>query len=88
MSYATRLLLILTSASIENEVRRQIEELWEDQREALEQIVLKFVLAEISPATMFDFETQIAEQVRELARQLLERVLNRLEARRSAADAP
>ena len=64
MSYATRVLLVLTSCSIEKEVRRQIEELWEGQREALEQIVLKFVLAEISPATMFDFETQIAEQVR------------------------
>ena len=80
MSYATRVLLVLTSCSIEKEVRRQIEELWEGQREALEQIVLKFVLAEISPATMFDFETQIAEQVREFARQLLERVLNGLEA--------
>jgi hypothetical protein len=73
-------LLILTSASIQNQVRRQIEELWEVQREALEKIVLTFVLAEISPATMFDFETQIAAQVRELARQLLQHVLNGLEA--------
>lgn len=79
MSYATRLLLILTSSSIEREVRQQIAQLWEDQREALEQIVLKFVLAEISPVTMFDFETQIAEWGRELARQLLQGVLNRLE---------
>jgi hypothetical protein len=80
MSYVTRLLLILTSSSIEKEVRQQIEQLWEDQREALEQIVLKFVLAEISPATMFDFQTQIAERVRELARQLLQGVLHALEA--------
>lgn len=80
MSYATRLLLILTSASIRNEVRRQIEELWESQREALEQIVLKFVTEEISPTTMYDFETQLAERVRELGRQLLQQVLNRLEA--------
>jgi hypothetical protein len=80
MSYATRLLLILTSASIASEVRRQIEELWESQREALEEIVLKFVTAEITPTTMYDFETQLAERVRELARQLLQRVLNRLEA--------
>lgn len=79
MSYATRLLLILTSSSMAREVRQQIAQLWEDQREALEQIVLKFVLAEISPATMFDFETQIAEWVRELARQLLRGILNRLE---------
>ncbi len=79
MPYVARLLLILTSASIQNEVRPQIDELWKDQREALEQMVLRFVLAEIFPATMFDFETQIATQVRELARQLLERVLNGLE---------
>jgi len=80
MSYVTRLLLILTSSSIEEEVRQQIEQLWEGQREALEEIVLKFVVAEISPTTMFDFEMQLAEQVRALARQLLQRVLNGLEA--------
>jgi hypothetical protein len=80
MPYATRLLLILTSASLQNQVRRQLEELWEVQREALEKIVLTFVLAEISPATMFEFETRIAAQVRELARQLLQHVLNGLEA--------
>jgi hypothetical protein len=80
MSYATRLLLILTSASIKKEVRQQIQQLWDEHREALEETVLEFVLAEISPATMFDFETQIAERMRELARQLLQRVLNLLEA--------
>ena len=80
MPYVTRLLWILTSASIQNEVRRQIEELWKDQHEAWEEIVLTFVLAEISPATMFDFETRIAAQARELARQLLQRVLNGQEA--------
>jgi hypothetical protein len=79
MSYATRLLLILARSSIKEEVRQQVESLWEGQREALEQIVLKFMLAEISPATMFDFETQLAEQVREFARQLLQGVLNQLE---------
>ena len=79
MSYATRLLLILTSASIEKEICQQIESLWKGQREALQQIVLKFVLTEISPAAMFDFETQLAEQVREFTRQLVQGVLNRLE---------
>jgi hypothetical protein len=73
-------LLLLTSASIKKEVREQIQQLWEDQREALEQVVLEFVRAEISPATMFDFETRIAERVRELARQLVENVLNLMEA--------
>ena len=77
MSYVTRLLLVLTSSSIKKEIRQQIERLWKDQREALEQMVLKFMLTEISPATMFDFEKQIAEWVREFARQLVEQVLNR-----------
>jgi len=80
MSYVTRVLLLLTSASIKKEVREQIQQLWDDQREALEQVVLEFVRAEISPATMFDFETRIAERVRELARQLVENVLNLMEA--------
>ena len=80
MSYATRLLLILASASIEKEIRQQIQQLWDEHRETLEETVLEFVMAESSPATMFDFETQIAERMRELARQLLQRVLKLLEA--------
>ena len=79
MSYVTQVLLLLTSASIKKEVREQIQRLWDDQREALEQVVLEFVRAEISPATMFNFETRIAERVRELARQLVENVLNLME---------
>ena len=81
MSYVTQLLLVLTShAAIKTAIRRQIEQLWKDHREALEQAVLGFVEAEICPASMFDFETRIAERVRELARQLVENVLNLLES--------
>ena len=80
MSYVTRLLLILTSSAIEKKIRQQIEHSWESQREALEQMVLKFMLTEICPATVFDFEKQLAEWVREFARQLVEQVLNLLEA--------
>jgi hypothetical protein len=79
MSYATQLLLILTSASIQETVRQQLGELWEEQREAMEQVVLQFLGAEINPAAMFDFETQVAEAVRELARRLVEQVLNQIE---------
>ncbi len=79
MPYATRLLLLLTTASIQKEVRERIAECWDSQREAVERIVLKFLGAETSPATMFDFETQLAEQVRELARQIVEQVLNQIE---------
>ena len=81
MVYVTKLLLVLTShVAIKTEIRQQIEQLWKDHREALEQAVLDFMRAEISPATMFDFETRIAERVRELARQLVENVLNLIEA--------
>lgn len=79
MSYATRLLLICTSASIQETVRQQLEELWENQRAVMEQVVLKFLGTEISPAAVFDFETQVAEEVRELARRLVEQVLNQIE---------
>lgn len=79
MSYASRLLLIWTSASIQETVRQQLEALWESQRAEMEEVVLKFLGAEASPATVFDFETQVAEKVRELARQLVEQVLNQIE---------
>ncbi len=80
MSYVTRVLLVLASASIQEEIRQQIEGLWISHRETWERMVLKFLAAEISPASMFDFETQVAEQVREFARQLVEQVLNQIEA--------
>lgn len=79
MSYATRLLLMGTRAAIQEMVCQQLEELWENQRAVMEQVVLKFLRAEINPATVFDFETQVAEEVRELARQLVEQVLNQIE---------
>jgi hypothetical protein len=80
MSYVTQLLLALASrAAVKTQIRQQIEHLWNEHRDALEQAVLKFVQAEISPAAMFDFETRIAERIQAFARQLVEKVLNRLE---------
>ena len=73
MSYVTRLLLVLTShAAFQAEIRQQIEQLWKGHGGALEEIMLKFLGAEISPASMFDFEMQVAEEFREFARQLME----------------
>lgn len=81
MSYVTQLLLVLTSQyAIKTEVHELLERLWSEHRETLEQIVLKFLTREISPTGMFDFETQLAEQVREFARQLVEQMLNQIEA--------
>ena len=80
MLYATQLLLVLTSLQVEEEVDRLVDHLLEEHRGALGQLVLQFLRGGIAPARMFDFETQVAMEVRELARQLVERVLNRIEA--------
>jgi len=81
MLYGTYRMLVLASVGqIQVEMHEQIQRLLDDHREQLEQTALKFVLGEVSPTSMCEFETQIAEQVRELARQLMERVLNLLEA--------
>jgi hypothetical protein len=81
MSYVTRLLLVLTShAAFQAEIRQQIEQLWRGHGGALEEIMLKFLGAEISPANMFDLEMQVAEKVREFARQLMELAVNQIEA--------
>ncbi len=73
MSYVTRLLLVLAShVAIKTEIRQQIEQLWKDHGGTLEEMVLKLLGAEISPASMFDFEMQVAEEFREFARQLME----------------
>ncbi len=45
---------------------------WKDHGGTLEEMVLKLLGAEISPASMFDFEMQVAEEFREFARQLME----------------
>jgi hypothetical protein len=81
MSYVTRLLLVLAShVAIKTEIRQQIEQLWKDHGGTLEEMVLKLLGAEISPASMFDFEMQVAEEFREFARQLMELALNQIEA--------
>jgi hypothetical protein len=80
MSYAILRMLVLASlGQIQTEMHEQIQRLLDDCREELEQIALKFVFGEVSPTTTVEFETEIAEQARELGRQLLERVLNLLE---------
>ncbi len=43
-------------------------------------MVLKLLGAEISPASMFDFEMQVAEEFREFARQLMELAADQIEA--------
>ena len=59
--------------------------MFEQYRLRMEETVRKFALGEITPEAMFDFERQIAADVRELTRQFMERVLNMLEADDAAA---
>jgi len=81
MPYSMYRMLVLASVlPLAERVRENIEQLFEEHRALMEQRVLKFALGEITPEATFDFEQQIAAEVRELARQLLESVLNLLEA--------
>jgi hypothetical protein len=80
MSYAIRRMMVLASlGQIQGEIREQIQRLLNDCGQAMEPLALKFLLGEVSPMTVFEFERQIAEQMRELGRQLMERLLNLLE---------
>lgn len=81
MSYGNHLLLALTALpSIEEEIRELVGRVLDESGERLVMIVLEYVLAEITPASTYDFEQQISCEVRELARQLLERIYNGLES--------
>jgi hypothetical protein len=81
MSYATHLLLIQASVDgIEKEIRERLSKVYQAQNERIHELVLKFVLAEVSPGSTFDFETELAEVVRELGRRVVEEVYNMLEA--------
>ena len=81
MSYATRLVFVLTSlSSCRDEVRSRLEKLLDERKESLESIVLEFFATELTPTTTFEFEQKIGEEVRELARRLAADVYNLLES--------
>lgn len=80
MSYATRLLLLLTSiSSIETELAERLRPVLERAEEQLLKVVREFLLREVSPQTTCDFERKLADVVRELARELVEGCYNLLE---------
>ena len=69
MTYATHLMLVLTSlSSIDRELKEEIERVLDGNLERLQEIVLQYLLSEVTPGSTFDFEQRLAEQVRELAR--------------------
>ena len=79
------LLALSILAQVAPELRRQLDELWLECRPQFERDVLPF-LADPSPSAALDFETRLAERVRDLGRRVVERVYNRLEE--EAAEAP
>jgi hypothetical protein len=75
------LLLLLTSiSSIETELAKRLRPVLERGNEQLLKVVREFLLAEVSPQSTCDFERQLADAVRELARELVEDCYNLLEA--------
>ena len=78
--HATRLLLVLTSlSSVEEETHELVDELLEGHRQRLIEITMKFRLQEVSPASAYEFEKEVAEAMREMSRQRVERTYNSLE---------
>jgi len=65
-------------AQVAPELRRPLDDLWLECRPDFEGDILGF-LADPSPAAALDFETRLAERVRDLGRRVVERVYNRLE---------
>jgi hypothetical protein len=79
-AYSTRLLLTLSNlTSVEEETRDLVGQVLQEARESLEEIATKFRLQEVTPATTYQFETELAEAVREMARRLTGQVYNSLE---------
>jgi len=81
MSYATRLLLVLTSVrSVELECRERVERILDANSDQLKSLVARFFLSEITPSDTFQFESELQDALRELGRQILEGVYNGLES--------
>ena len=88
MPYATRLLLLVSSlSSFADELREQIQQLLDERGGNLEETILRFVSKEISPSSTLEFEQRLSEEMREVARQVMELTLNLLELE-NPEDAP
>ena len=86
MTYPTHIVFTLAMLSdFQDGIRREFDLLWAAQHSHLSQLVLNLALAGVSPATTFEFETRLAELLRELGRLAMERVCNRIEGDDPAA---
>lgn len=75
----TRLALALSTLTEVAAALREIDDPAAESRSTLAAIVFEFFATGPSPSSVFDFETRIADSVRELGRRVVERVYNRLE---------
>jgi hypothetical protein len=75
----TRLALALSILTEVAAALREIDDPVAESRSTFAAIVFEFFATGPSPSSVFDFETRIAESVRELGRRVVERVYNRLE---------
>ena len=79
MHYSTRLVLALSTLTEVAAELHAVGDLLAEGRSPFDAIVFDFLAAGPSPSSAFDFETRIADSVRELGRRVVERVYNRLE---------
>lgn len=80
MSYATSLARVFaTVAGADRRLQQRLAELVQAHQQAVEQLVMRFAVAEITPAKTLDFERQLAECVREFGRQVVELTYNSVE---------
>jgi hypothetical protein len=75
----TRLALALSTLTEVAAALREIDDPVAESRSTFAAIVFEFFATGPSPSSVFDFETRIADSVRELGRRVVERVYNRLE---------
>ena len=86
MTYPTHIVFTLAMLSdFQDGIRREFDLLWAAQHSHLSQLVLNLALAGVSPAATFEFETRLAELLRELGRLAMECVCNRIEGDDPAA---
>jgi hypothetical protein len=81
MSYATGLLLVLTSvASANKKLSERLRRVFDRGQGNLLDTAREFLLSEASPQRVYDFEQKLAEALRELGREIVQECLNLLES--------
>lgn len=81
MPYAIRLLLVLASASsVKTDLAERLRQVFGRWEQQLLNVVLEFMLAEVSPQSAYDFERKLSDVVRELAREIVQECYNLLES--------